>query len=147
MVQLWAIRVGNALQPDGVESAAELARIPYGKAVFVEAKSPRNGGHHRLFWVLCSRIGSSIGQPSEVVSDILKVSTGHCHTIKRKNGEWQRFPKSISFAAMDQSEFSKFFEDCVRVIYEEFQIARPEIMAAIGDLLTPQEQHLAKKKS
>lgn len=146
MAEFWARRVGNALVPDGAESTAEFARISPTKPILVTAKAPRHGPHHRLYWVLCARIGTAIGQPAEVVSDILKVATGHCYTVKLKSAGWQRYPKSISFAAMDQTEFSKFFEDCVRVIYEEFGIARPEVLEAIGDILTPQEAHLRDKE-
>jgi hypothetical protein len=146
MSSFWATRKDDHLVPvPSAENMAEFSKLPYGKEVLVEARQPRNAGHHKLFWVLCTRIGSSIGQPADVVADILKVATGHATTVKLKSLGWQRFPKSISFAKMDQTQFSEFFEACLKVIYTEFGIARPEILEAIGDLLTPQESHLKER--
>jgi Protein of unknown function (DUF1367) len=137
MSEFYAKRHGNTLYPDGDESIAEFASVPFGKPLRVEVKQPRNVQWHRLYFALCHRIANGIGSTSEKVSDTLKVATGHCTTLRTKSYGSIQVPKSISFAAMDQTEFSAFFERCVKVIYEEWGI-EPE---AVADLLTPTLTH------
>lgn len=142
MVDFWAIRKGDYLVPDGAESAAAFSKIPFGKPVKVEAKQPRNAAHLRLYWKLCARIAEAVGAERETVSDLLKVRTGSVRIIQTKNGI-EKFPTSISFVNMDQTAFSAFFERCLVVIYEEFGIARPDILPFIEDLLVPTERRVA----
>lgn len=134
MATFWAQRSGNSLKAFGSESDSVLARVPFGKVVYVEVKQPRNGKHHRLYWTLCQRIADAIGSEAETVSDVLKIRTGHCNNVQTKRGVLQ-LPKSISFAAMDQTKFSEFFEQCLTVIYGEWGIARPDILEVMKDLL------------
>ncbi len=136
MTQLYARRMGNSLVPDGDESIAALSTIPFGSQVHVEIKRPRNIRLHRLYWALCSRIAQSTGSntlTAETVSDLFKICTGHCTLVRSKSQGEIRLPKSISFAKMDDSEFSAFFSKCVVVAFEEWKIP-PE---AINDLLEP----------
>lgn len=139
MSKLWAMRVGSTLHPADAESAAVLAKFTVGKLVMVEARQPRNGPHHRLFWVMCTRIANAIGAEPENVSDVLKVETGHCVTVKTKDTIY-KFPRSISYASMDQSAFSSFFERCLGVIYSQWGITRPDILSQLEDVLTPKTE-------
>jgi hypothetical protein len=131
--ELYAKRVGNALYPDGDESIVEFGRLPFGKPLRVEVRQPRNVQFHRLYFALCKRIADGIGSTAENVSDVLKVATGHVTIIRTKSYGDVKIPKSISFAKMDQTAFSGFFERCVQVIYAEWGI-EPN---AVADLLTP----------
>lgn len=134
MASFWAMRNGNSLRAFGAESDSVLGKLPFNKVVYVEVKQPRNGKHHRLYWTLCQRIADAIGSEAETVSDVLKIRTGHCNNVQTKRGVLQ-LPKSISFAAMDQTKFSEFFEQCLTVIYGEWGIARPDILEVMKDLL------------
>src|SRR4051812_3219687 len=120
MSDFYARRVNNALLPDGDESIAEFAKLPFGKSLRVEVRQPRNVQFHKLYFALCKRIADGIGSTSENISDVLKVATGHVHIIRTKSYGDVTVPKSISFAKMDQTEFSGFFERCVKVIYDEW---------------------------
>lgn len=137
-MDLWLRRIGEGLVPDSVDSAAEFARLPFGKSLHCEVKQPRNSSHHRLYWALCARIAQAKDLTSENVSDLFKIASGHCEIIRSKKYGDIRLPKSISFAKMEQTEFSAFFERCVKICYEEWQIP-PE---AVSDLLAPQGAHL-----
>jgi hypothetical protein len=136
---LWAVRTANGLVPDGTESAGELAKVPFGKSVRVEVRSPRNPAHHRLYWTLCQRIASAIGADAENVSDLLKIETGHCAIVRSKKYGDVRLPRSISFASMDQNAFNEFFEKCLVVIQTEWGIARSDILEAVSDLIETQK--------
>lgn len=134
MADLWLIREGMNLRPFGTESAAILSKIPFGKVLRAEVKQPRNGPHHRLFWTLCARIGDAVGCEHEDIAYLLKIRTGHVRHITTKRGQ-EEVPKSISFAAMDQTAFAAFFDKCVYVIFNEFGIARADILDCVKDLL------------
>ncbi len=130
----WAIREGMTLRPFGRESGEQFDKLPRGKPVFVEVRQPRNAKHHRLFWTLCHRIGAAVGTDADAIAFVLKLRTGHVQEVKTKRGAVS-MPLSISFAKMDQTDFSKFFDKCLDVITGEWGIARPDVLAEIADLL------------
>ncbi len=134
MSLFWAVREGMMMRPYGAESATAFGKVPFGKPFQVEVKQPRNSKHHRLFWTLCARIGDAVGCEHEDIAFLLKLRTGHVRRVHTKKGIIE-VPLSISFAAMDQTAFKDFFDKCVHVIYAEFGIAVPDVLAAVKDLL------------
>lgn len=134
-------RVDNTLVADGDESVSEFARLPFGKPLHVEIKQPRNLQFHKLYWSLVHRIADGVGANPESVSDLFKISTGHCTVIKSKTHGIIKLPKSISFAKMDADSFRVFFEACVRTLYDEWGIDP----SAVADLLAPQSTHLQER--
>ena len=103
------------LAPDDDGASEALRGVQIGQVVAVEISRPRNLQHHRLYWALVSRIASALDIDRENVSDVLKLRTGHFVTVETRSGPVQ-LPRSISFAKMDQAEFSEFFERCCREI-------------------------------
>lgn len=134
MTTFFAKRVGHFLVPVGEESMTAFEKMPPGKEIRVECKQPRNLQHHKLYWALCARIAGGVDIDPENVSDLFKIATGHCVTLRSKLHGVVQVPRSISFASMDQTAFAEFFERCVRVAYEEWGIEP----AAVADLLAPQ---------
>jgi hypothetical protein len=134
-MEFWVERLGGVLHPADQESVEEFAKLPTGRPLHAEVKQPRNAAFHRLYWALCARIANAKGVTAENISDVLKIATGHVTILSTKSYGQVHVPKSISFAAMDQTEFKAFFERCVLVVYEEWRID-PEMVA---DLLVPQE--------
>ena len=142
MTILFVRRVGNSLQADGADSFDELLKLPFNTPLKAEVKQSRNLQHHKLFWSLCTRIGAAVGAEPENIADLLKIEGGHCTIIRSKKHGELRLPRSISFASMSQTEFSAFFETCVRTIYENWGIERTDVLASVADLLAPKtEQH------
>jgi hypothetical protein len=107
----------------------------------VTVTQQRNARFHALYWVLCSRIANAVGAEVETVSDMLKIGAGHCHVVKSKKHGILLLPKSISFAKLDETGFRTFFEACVMTIYTEWGIDRQDVLAAVNDLLLPEEAH------
>ena len=100
---------------------------------------PRNIGHHRKYWALCQLIADhSQIETAELVSDVLKVKTGHSHFVQTKSGEGLTFPKSISFAAMDQNAFDDFWDRCVRYVVTDLLpgVQRADLEREIQDMIT-----------
>ena len=142
MTTLWVIRSGNALHPADDESVVEFASIPFGKPMKAELTQPRHGGRHRFFWKLCHQIGKAVGAPAANIADILKIETGYCEIVRSKKYGELRLPKSISYAAMSETDFAVFVEDCIRAIYENWAIVRADIMPAVNEMLAPKtERH------
>jgi hypothetical protein len=134
--ECWMIRDGMALRPWGVESGDVISKLPNDKPLEVTIKTRRNARHSALYWVLCHRIANAIGaNDPENVSDVLKIETGHCVTVRTKSHGEIKLPRSISFAKMGQQEFAEFFERCLVVIQSEWGIERPDMLAAVKDLL------------
>lgn len=136
MAELWVRRKGMSLVPADTDSAEILAKLPFEKALRVEVKVPRNAGRHRLFFALVHRIAKAVDVNPEALRDHLTVEAGHFYEVKTKKGV-RRYPKSIAWSRMDETEFRDFFEACVRVIYQDWGIARSDVLDAVSDLLEP----------
>jgi hypothetical protein len=139
METLFVRRVGNVLHPDGADCAAVVSKLPFGRAIRVDLKQPRNVRFHRLYWALVNRIADAVGSEPENVSDLLKIESGHFTLVRSKKYGDLRLPKSISFAQMDEMAFRKFFDGCVLVIEANWGVSKPDILAAVEDLLHPVE--------
>lgn len=119
MTKAIFIRTISGLVPDDDAAREALHGVPPGALVACEVSRPRNLKHHRLFWKLCSTIGEAVGVHRDAVANVIKLRTGHYTTVKSASG-LHYFPKSISWAKMDQGQFSKFFEEACRVVVSEF---------------------------
>lgn len=134
-MKLWLTRDGNVLHPADTESLVQFAKIPFDKALQAEMKQPRNPRYHRWFFKICSRISEGVGSDAETIANVFKHATGHVTIVKTKSYGDVMFPKSISFAKMDDIKFHEFVERCIACAYTEWGIP-PESLA---DLLAPQE--------
>lgn len=107
--------------PADREAAAKLAKMKIGERVRAEIKRPRSGAHHRRFWALCSMVANHHAElnTAEQVCDVLKLLTGHCDVVcMRSTGEVIRVPRSISFSAMSQDEFTDFYRKACDAVVE-----------------------------
>ena len=106
----------RGLEPVDSAAAESIATLPVGGMVMVEVTRARNIRHHRKWWALMSLIADNLpGVSAETVCDMIKIGVGHVHAVKTKRG-MVSIPKSISFAAMDQAEFDRFYDHAVHYI-------------------------------
>lgn len=141
-MNLWLARKGDALVPDSPESAAEFARLPFGRSLHCEVTRPRSVQMHRLYFALVRRIAQAKGVPADAVDYVLRIAAGHCKTIRTQKYGDLRVAKSLQFAKCDQLEFSEFFNYAIAAAYDEFGID-PSVFA---DLLIPPE-HEAQSRA
>lgn len=129
-------RTVTGLTPEDEQAAKTLRGIKPGEVIAVEVTRPRNIQHHRLFWAMVSKIAEAVDAEPENVADVLKIKTGHYVTVTTKSG-LMMFPRSISFAKMDQAEFRDFFDRCCKVICAEFlpHMSAPEVQSEILNML------------
>lgn len=129
MPKFFARRRGHTLVPISKASALEMERIPEGVEVRVEAVRQRNGKHHRMIWALFSYTASALNDgptpqawTAEDVAEHLKIATGRVEEIRLTGAMAKRYgpvafrPASISYSAMDETEFSAFADAAVDYI-------------------------------
>lgn len=119
-MKFLAVKRLGGLQPMDEAGEAALRKVGLGEVVTAEVKRPRNARFHRNFFAMLQIIlaNQEHYQSLEDLLDVCKLRTGHCRTIQTKQGE-VKIPKSISFAAMDDTEFSEFYDPaCYWVVTE-----------------------------
>lgn len=136
MTKFWTKRIGSTLCIYDTDSAAEFEHVPWRTPLRTEVTQPRNYEYHKLFFALCSRIARGIGKDTDFVVKALKIETGRYTVFTTLRGREVLQLDSIAFHNMDAIAFKSFFEECVAVIYEKWNIEP----ASVADLLFPQEQ-------
>jgi len=134
MARMTLRRSGNSLVPANISSGREMLRIPEGEILHANVGARRNIRFHRMYWALCTYIAEALNAgpgkirwTQEMVSDRLKIATGRAQVIRLGKREAARYgcshaikPASISFAAMDETEFGDFVDECVRFVLDHF---------------------------
>lgn len=105
-----------------------LAKLPHNRDVGCDIIRRRNPRHHRLAFAILRFVQTHCdlweGASTERILVALKIATGHVDTfVDKETGQAAYVPRSISFAAMDQTEFSKWFDDACRVIAQRWMPA------------------------
>ena len=119
MAVFLAAKKLRALYPVDDTGEEVMAKLGQGEIVTVEIKRPRNVRMHRLFWALASLAWEQTDHAeyptAEDLATHLKLITGH-YDRREIVFEGKRYPvltpRSISFAAMSQDDFSAFFDRC-----------------------------------
>lgn len=95
-----------------------LTQLPFDTAFVVKISQPRNSKHHRLFFTLMNEVykNQTTFATLEGMLDAIKVAIGHCDERVSVTGTKFYVPRSISFAAMDQTAFRQFYDKAVDVI-------------------------------
>ena len=99
----------------------ELQRLSYGEQFKVKITRPRNVKHHRMAFALLKLVFDNQDQFATLVGllDAIKIGLGHCDERVTLDGEKFYAPRSISFASMDETTFSQFFDRMVNLIIEK----------------------------
>jgi hypothetical protein len=127
---------------DGIEL---MKGVKGGREVTAEVKQSRNPRHHRLYWALIRfiRIHSPVmsGFPESRIHVALKFRCGLVdEMIDLDSGRRVAIPRSIAWESMDQTEFTKFFDDAVQVIANRWMPAgttSEAVRAEILDMVDP----------
>jgi len=118
---LFQVRLG-ALVPAEYDAAAVslMKALNRGATVKVKVWTPRNLGHHKLFFAML-KIVCDNQEHFKNVDELLfalKIKLGLVDYVQTKGGAYP-MPQSISFASMDQAAFGKFFDDTVEFLVTE----------------------------
>ena len=95
-------------------------KIADGEMVKVKISRPRNYRFHCKFFVMLSIIVSNQDHYKCIddLLDVCKLRIGHVRTVETANGI-ERFPASISFSSMDDTEFSEFYDRAINWMLAE----------------------------
>lgn len=95
-------------------------RIKPGDIVDIEYVRPRSQKFHRLLWALLKLVADNQEKYGmDEILDVVKIGVGHTRVIAMPGDFVFRIPKSISFASMDEDEFSAFFRSAVDYIISD----------------------------
>lgn len=109
----------RGLEPASREATDLLTKLKHGQVVMADVKRPRNVQHHRKLFALLNLVvdNQEHYQTAEHLLAALKCATGHADEYPLKDGSGVvMIPKSINFAAMDQTEFEKFYDRALHII-------------------------------
>ena len=108
------VKALRSLHPADEAAEAVIQKLGRGELVEITLRRPRNIRFHRLFYGLMNLVWQNIDRDEYPTVDALvtriKIATGHRDEYHFGDGVVAYVPRSISFAAMDETEFSEFFE-------------------------------------
>ena len=131
-------RRGETLVPADRMAAEDLAKLPLGRPVAVEAKRARSVQHNRLFFALLRKVVENMdGVTENALRSWLKVQLGYVEHMPLGFGRSYAAPSSMSFDAMPQDEFNAFFDKSVALICSEVipGLGKPELLAEVEAML------------
>ena len=134
-MEFFAVKKMGILKPYDRTDAELLAKMREGEPYRVKVSMPRNLKFHKKFFALLALVFDNLpeeipaklpdGQAVEIrsIDDLLwhiKMQTGHYEQKVTLGGRVTYEAKSISFSAMDEAEFSDFYNRAVNVILKYF---------------------------
>lgn len=132
MADIHLTRAPAGLVPADTAASEWLQRVGVGKPVNATVRQPRNGKFHRKFFAMLDVAYSNHEWPdietkwgrvrtsSEMFRKYVIVKAGHYEPDLTPHGEIRVQPKSISWANMDEAQFSQLYSDVLDVILMEF---------------------------
>lgn len=121
------------LVPADINAEAWVRKLPLKKEVLLSGRRARSTQHHRWFFALLRKVIEATGRwdSEEQLLDALKHAVGHYTLTQTLAGEFIMVPKSINFAAMDQTKFRRFVDRCVWVMAEHLGIDAVALLDAV----------------
>jgi len=118
---IYVRRRGSKLEPCSLVDEEALNEFPEGKDLSVTIARTRSSKQHRFFWALLQKIcenHDTYRKPEQLLL-WLKIKLGYVEEVKFHDDKLWWVAKSISFNAMGQDEFKKFFDAALDVIVED----------------------------
>lgn len=131
---------GLRLIPADPESAEALQAVPVGTVLHGELRQPRNLHHHRKAFALLQAVYEAQAVFPTFDSFLIWVKTALGYTSEMtlpKSGRVITVPKSMSFGAMDQAEFTQLYDRLVALILEQIlpRVDREDLDRRIHEIL------------
>ena len=121
MAEIFLTKRCGVLMPASESDTEKLATLTEGETIRADLKRPRNIGYHRKYFALLDVLynifepvpvehnGQAVMKNRERFRKDIAIATGHYELVVNIKGEVRAEAKSISFAAMDDAEFSKLY--------------------------------------
>ena len=128
----------GAFRPTDDEGTEAMRKIPDESLVRVDWTRPRNIRFHCKFFAMLQIILANQEHYKSIgdLLDVCKLRIGHVRVVETAQGI-EKFPASISFANMDETEFSKFYERAITWMLSEVipGLQRQHLDAEVEDQL------------
>lgn len=120
-------RLGGLLAPGDQQAEEALKKIGQGELMQCEIKRPRNLSFHRKYFALLTLVfqNQEKYEDFEAFRAEVTMRAGWWEEHKHLSGKISFFPKSISFAKMDENDFSKLYDKTIDVLLEHFLPGTP----------------------
>jgi len=118
---IYVRRRGSKLEPCSLVDEEALQEFPAEKDLSVTISRTRSTKQHRFFWAILNKICENHAEyrRAEQLLLWLKIRLGYVEEVRFHDDKIWWVAQSISFNAMDQEEFRKFFHAALDVIVEE----------------------------
>lgn len=122
------LRAVNAVESDKLSDLR-------GREVMAKLSQPRNIRFHRRYFALLGVAKDMVDEEytTEQFRAICTVGAGHCHWMMGKE-QTIAVPKSISFAAMDETEFNRLYQDTLTFICKQFVLDSEQLNEIVNFL-------------
>lgn len=123
---------GNII-PAYEQDKERLKKFKAGEPFMADVTKPRNLKFHRKFFGLLNLVleNQEIYKHIEDLRRDITIEAGYFYHRTTMLGEVVKEPKSISFAAMDDAEFSEFYDKCINVIIQHFSFDKESLIEEI----------------
>ena len=129
-MKLTFIKTQNGLIPDGDDTREILNKVKNGDGVILDYKPKRNIFFHRKAFALLNLVLANQNRYTNI-NDLLvefKLKAGHYQEHLTTKGKIIYIPKSISFAEMDELEFSDIYNKFIDIALRDFvSISREDL--------------------
>jgi len=118
-MKLHVIKTQTGLKPAYDSDYEVYSKIPLNEVFEIEYKKPRNLLFHRKYFALIKLAfenQTDYRNLNDLRRDISIVAGYYDEVVNKVTGEVYKMPKSISFAQMDEIEFSELYEKTKDVI-------------------------------
>jgi len=128
----------GSLEPDDKAGIEYVSKLNVGDIIKAKTNKPRNYEFHKKFFALIDLVFENQDK-YETLEDLLveiKLKVGHYKEHLTTKGQIIYLPKSISFAKMDEAEFSIFYEKVIDVILKYFiPVSRQDLELMINEFI------------
>ena len=129
---LMRVMPGGLVAVNPVE--AEKLEPLLGQELMASLKAPRNIRFHRKYWAL---LGVALDMADtdwnlEQFRAYVTVGAGYCELLIHADGNVVSVPRSISFAAMDETEFNRLYQDTLTFICRKWVLDAEQIDKLVG---------------
>lgn len=126
MTEIFLTKRHGVLMPSSDADTEKLATFADGETIRADIKSPRNPKFHRKYFALLDVLfnifepeaieykGQPVVKNRKRFRKDVAIATGHHEMVVNIKGEVRAEAKSISFAAMDESEFAQLYSRTIQ---------------------------------
>lgn len=129
MARLYLKRTLRGFEPADEPSLELTRKYKLGEIYRAEVVKPRSYQHHKLCFALLNLTYSNQDQywNFETFRKAVAMAAGHTEELVTMDGEVLRLPKSLSYDALDEIEFTQVFGAMMTVCASLLRITVPEL--------------------